>query len=181
MNQQNRIELNSRPAEGQQTPDPLESHESSVPPQAAQTRTTQAHANHLTAQHGIIGCQLFTNSIAGTITSPIAQIPGRVMQTAISIRTLFQPAEKISKLERLSHALQAALAITLLGIAIVRYQQNDDCNDPHTAICKNEVLFDTIYSTMVLLSWGPAQMISHSKNKAESTPQDIPGAGLSPA
>lgn len=123
------------------------------------------HANHLKAQHGIIGCQLFTSSVTGATSSPIAQIPGRLLQVAISARTFFQPTEKVSTLEKFAHGIQALLAVTLLGIAILRYQKEDDCSNISSQVCKNEILLETLYSTLLLLSWGPAQVIHHSAKK----------------
>ena len=55
------------------------------------TVSTQPYSNHLSAQHGIIGCQLFSTSVTGATGSPIAQIPGRVLQD-LHLRTpLFVP------------------------------------------------------------------------------------------
>lgn len=132
------------------------------------------HSKHLTASHGIIGCQLFTYSVTGATASPIAQIPFRTIQTIISLRTFFHSAEKVTKLEKSAHAIQALLAITLLSIAILRYQENNECENSTSTICKNEILFDTLYSTMLLISWGPAQAISHSQQSQQSQQTNPP-------
>ncbi len=137
------------------------------------------HSNHLKAQHGIIGCQLFTSSVTGATSSPIAQIPGRLLQVAISARTFFQPTEKVSGLEKFAHGIQALIAVTLLAVAILRYQNGDNCDDIDSPLCKNEILLETLYSTLLLLSWGPAQVIHHSAKKPansaseETTPRTI--------
>lgn len=138
------------------------------------TIATQPYSNHLTAQHGNIGCQLFTTGISGTSGSPIAQIPGRLIQTAISVRTFFQPAEKVSALEKAAHGIQAALAITLLAIAIVRYQVNEECTNTQTPLCKNDTLCQTLYATMLLVGWGPSQMTNYSKKQKTDVPTSEP-------
>ena len=169
---------------------------SNVPPQIADTEnsaapnehpisntsrtvSTQPYSNHLSAQHGNIGCQLFTTSVTGATGSPIAQIPGRVIQAAISVRTFFQPTEKISKLEKTAHGIQALLALVLLGIAIKRYQDNEECHDTTTALCKNEILCQTIYSTVLLLGWGPSQIVNNSKKQTAATPPEDATSNIS--
>lgn len=150
---------------------------------ASTTTTTQPYSNHLTAQHGNIGCQLFTSAATGLTGSPIAQIPGRMMQVAISVRTFFQPAEKITSLEKTAHGIQAILAITLFGIALLRYQENEECNDTTMPLCKNEVLCQSLYYTMLLIGWGPSQMTNYSQKQDIATPEttnntSTPGGAL---
>lgn len=132
-------------------------------PPSETTPRCRSHSNHLTAQHGNIGCQLFTASVTGATGSPIAQIPGRLIQATISVRTFFQPAEKVSRLDKAAHGIQVLLAIALLAIAIVRFQKDELCTVRTNLLCKNELLLDTLYTTMLLLSWGPAQIANHSK------------------
>lgn len=138
----------------------------------ASLRPFASSTAHRNAQRGILTTEVLESTLAAF--SPTVVIPAKVMQSSVSFYSLFRGDTQPS--EKMTHFLQAAVAIAQLGIGIALLYEGNECQDTSNTLCRTAFLLQLVYRGLTLSTSIPSEF-----SKAPYDPAAAVVVGANPA
>jgi hypothetical protein len=126
---------------------------------------------HRFTQRATAMMELLGNTASASEGSLTANIPTKVSQIILSSRACLQPDAK--RAESVTHGLQATLSLIQLLLLLSLFFQDKSCSLNKEPLCKLLFISDLIYKSMLLLSWGAAEIFKEEEGSGSESPASV--------